>query len=998
MAEQLGNWSSAAGGENANALGQWTSHGPYGGTVLSLAVDPISTNVLYAGTPAGVFKSVDGGGNWTISLSDFYASLVVEGSTAQTIYAAGPGVVMSTDGGATWTAKNNGLLDQNGSPVAIRSLVVDHNNPNIVYALGGVVENYYTVFRSTDAGEVWTTVHTWFLHGSSEAFLRVNALTIDPIDSNVLYAGGATSASGLVFKSTNAGSTWTQSAPLGNDSRSIIGGVAVDPVNPSNVYAATGFEGLGMGVFRSTNAGQSWTLSKVGAQSSAITDFEISSANTNIIYACSWEGVFRSSDAGQTWNLLGGLPTQTPFYAMAIDSNSGGAVYAGSAKGIFKSINAGANWAAANNGLHNVDIWAVTIDPANSNRLFSRSNIFDTNEAYASADGGGSWASSGYFPEAIDPHNSNIIYATVGPNRDLQKSVDGGATWSTANAGLQDATILQVVIDPNHSNVLYAGTYSGVFKSTDAAASWNVLPTQFYPIALVIDPKDSGVLYSFTIYDDCVTVTYPTFKSTDGGVTWTNGPDFFYISSLAIDPVNTTTLYLGGCRSGDCGVFRSDDGGVNWTLAGVPPGEGASCLAVDPLKSGLLYAGTSGAGVFKSADKGKTWTPLNSGLTNLDIHALALDLTGNFLHAATGAGVFDYQIAIPCVYLNSSTSQTFSATGGSGNVNVTAPGGCSWQTANSASWISLDPASGGSGDGTVNFSVATNISVFPRTANVTIAGHQFTVNQFGGAAINSIDGTDFFVRQHYLDFLNRDPDPSGFAFWGDSINSCGFDPQCFEVKRINASGAFFLSIEFQQTGYLVYRTYKAAYGNLPDAPVPISFNEFLGDTQQIGQGVIVNQTDWEQLLENHKQAFFAAFVQRTRFTSEYPFSLMPDQFVDQLFLKAGLTPSATERQAAISEFGAAADTSDISARARVLRRVAENATLLQQEFNRAFVLMQYFGYLRRNPNDSPEPGLNFDGYNFWLSKLNQFHGNFVEAEMVKAFLSSTEYRQRFGQP
>ena len=88
------------------------------------------------------------------------------------------------------------------------------------------------------------------------------------------------------------------------------------------------------------------------------------------------------------------------------------------------------------------------------------------------------------------------------------------------------------------------------------------------------------------------------------------------------------------------------------------------------------------------------------------------------------------------------------------------------------------------------------------------------------------------------------------------------------------------------------------------------------------------------------------------------------------------------------------NTSDVAARGRALRRVAENSTLVTNEFNRAFVLMQYFGYLRRNPNDAPEG--NFDGYNFWLNKLNQFDGNFVNAEMVKAFIQSTEYRNRFA--
>jgi Tol biopolymer transport system component len=261
---------------------------------------------------------------------------------------------------------------------------------------------------------------------------------------------------------------------------------------------------------------------------------------------------------------------------------------------------------------------------------------------------------------------------------------------------------------------------------------------------------------------------------------------------------------------------------------------------------------------------------------------------------------------------------------------------------------------------------------------------------------NPIDCAEFFVRQHYLDFLNREPDATGLAFWTNEITVCGTDSGCIEAKRINVSAAFFLSIEFQETGYLVYRIYKSSYGDISGTPVPIKLNEFLPDTQLIGQSVIVNQAGWEQVLENNKQAFTAEFVQRSRFTSAYPTSLTPDQFVDQLFMNAGVTPSTTDRTAAVNEFGSATTTADNAARARALRRVAENLMLKQQEFNKAFVLMQYFGYLRRNPPDPPEPTLDFQGYNFWLNKLNQFSGNFIQAEMVKAFLVSTEYRQRFG--
>jgi hypothetical protein len=260
---------------------------------------------------------------------------------------------------------------------------------------------------------------------------------------------------------------------------------------------------------------------------------------------------------------------------------------------------------------------------------------------------------------------------------------------------------------------------------------------------------------------------------------------------------------------------------------------------------------------------------------------------------------------------------------------------------------------------------------------------------------NPIAQPPFFARLHYLDFLNREPDASGLAFWSDQITSCGADTACIEIRRINVSAAFFISIEFQQTGYLIYRMYRAAYGNLPGEPVPVRFNDFLPDTQQIGLGVVVGQTGWEQVLENNKNVFAADFVSRLRFRAAHPTTMSPTEFVNRLFVNAGVMPTAAQRQEAIAEFGAGAvNTADAAARGRALRRVAENPTLSQQEFNKAFVLMQYLGYLRRNPNDAPDG--NFDGYNFWLGKLNEFNGNFVNAEMVKAFILSGEYKQRFG--
>jgi hypothetical protein len=147
------------------------------------------------------------------------------------------------------------------------------------------------------------------------------------------------------------------------------------------------------------------------------------------------------------------------------------------------------------------------------------------------------------------------------------------------------------------------------------------------------------------------------------------------------------------------------------------------------------------------------------------------------------------------------------------------------------------------------------------------------------------------------------------------------------------------------------------------------------------------------MLDNNKQDFTGQFVQRSRFASAYPTSMTPAQFVDRLNQNSGGVLSSSELATAIGLFGAATDTSNLIARAQALRQVAENQKLYKAEFNRAFVLMQYFGYLRRNPNEGQDT--DYTGYEFWLDKLNGFNGNFVNAEMVKAFMTSVEYRDRF---
>ncbi len=252
---------------------------------------------------------------------------------------------------------------------------------------------------------------------------------------------------------------------------------------------------------------------------------------------------------------------------------------------------------------------------------------------------------------------------------------------------------------------------------------------------------------------------------------------------------------------------------------------------------------------------------------------------------------------------------------------------------------------------------------------------------------------DFFVRQHYVDFLNREADAPGLGFWVGQFTECDSRPVaeralCRELRKINISAAFFLSMEFQETGFYVIRLQRVAFGHRSDAAASrVAYQQFIRDSRQVGAGVVVGQPGFEQLLDQNKQAYAQQIVGGSDFETRFPSSQSASQYVDALFASAGVAPTPTEQQNAITAF-------NNGGRVGALRNVVESNSVRQAELNTSFVLMQYYGYLRRNPTDLPDT--NDGGYQFWLGKLNQFGGNFVNAEMVKAFITSSEYQQRFG--
>jgi hypothetical protein len=280
-----------------------------------------------------------------------------------------------------------------------------------------------------------------------------------------------------------------------------------------------------------------------------------------------------------------------------------------------------------------------------------------------------------------------------------------------------------------------------------------------------------------------------------------------------------------------------------------------------------------------------------------------------------------------------------------------------------------------------NVTTATTVVVSNAQGQTLLSGVFNTAGLVTQVA-NDIDATVFFVEQQYRDFLGREADDSGLGFWSNEIAQCNGDAGCLQRSRVNTSGAFFLSIEFQRTGYTLYLFHKASYGTMPRR------NAFLVDMQAAAQGVVVGQDGWPEQLAANMAAVAEAWVARAEFRQRYG-SLSNAQYVEALFANAGVI-ATDERAALVEGLNSGAET-----RATVLRKVADDAEFRSREQNPAFVLMQYFGYLHRNPDEGADSDLS--GFNFWLKKLEDNGGDFHRAQMVTAFIDSIEYRARFRQ-
>ena len=532
-------------------------------SVSALAIDPQVPATIYAGTipdqetgrGGGVFKSMNGGRNWTSMSSglgrrDVWA-LAIDPGAPQTIYAATDegGVFKTTDGGRSWRFVSAGI-ESNWA----LALAVDRSTPTTVYAgMNGGDDFDGGVFKSIDGGETWAPASNG-LDG-----VYVDALAIDQQNPATVYALGGRS----VFKSTDGAQTWSEIRGTLDRRTSAL---AMDPRSASTVYVGTRGSSGGPvdGVFKSIDSGRSWHGASAGMAARRLVSFAVHRTHASIYAATYGDGVFRSSDGGRTWQALvvGEEFTQD----VDIDPKTPSTVYVGTLGGMFKSGDGGQTWRPASRGLE------VDYEPAEISEV------------------------------AIAPSRPSTLYAGT-HGQGVFRSTDGARTWRLATTGLGAVFVRPIVVDPRRPETVYAVGYHGgsgrLYKTTNGGRRWQALPQLRGELSvgtLEVDERSPGTLYAAAYHPKG---GGGIIKSTDGGESWRlvnvglpRGRR--YVDDFVLDPVRRATVYamVNGA------VYRTTDGGARWRMFG----DGLPMLDFRALEFGSngrrLYAATYRGEVF----------------------------------------------------------------------------------------------------------------------------------------------------------------------------------------------------------------------------------------------------------------------------------------------------------------------------------------------------------------------------------------------------------------
>ncbi len=883
----------------------------------------------------------------------------------------------------------------------VNDLILDPQDPTgntlIVWLNGINVANDGGIYRSTNAMSgsptftqtlVTTSTTTSNGRGELRAYVRSGTTVIyvasgEP--SNVPAGATICNSStqfGALRRSDDGGVTWTAKLPGGGGfcQGQCFYNIGFDIV-PG---AATGTDKLLLGGnVASGNCARQQATSLDGAATTFTTHSATTHADTHVIkiapsnplvvYRGDDGGVWKSIDGGDTWlNQNNSTLRATQFQSVAVhptdpDISIGGTQDNGSNM----LLTGGATWLHSDDG----DGGFAMIDQSTPLTMYhTYFNQAGTQIGYArSLTGGtfGSWSFLGcsgtgttngvscaatvavnfYCPTALGPGSpNNTVY--IGTDRLLRSSTQGTANVAVSQVPIQSGVpISSIAISQLDDNYRFVGLNNGAlwFTTTGSATLTS------------LDPVGGGSVI----------------------------PDF-YVGRIAFDPNDKNTVYIGlGNYSGGTSPAQSHIWKVTNlnTTPVITPVNGSGItglpdvpingLVVDPQQSLRVFVGTD-IGVYISEDAGARWSPYGQGLPRVAVFDMAIQNVKRVLRIAThGRGMWEIPLfaptASPAFISGKVTTPDGSPLAGvtmnlsgarSARVITDSQGNYRFSNVDTDNFYTVTPS-------ILNYHFAPADQSFSLLANKSDAS--FTATRNAVSVGNVIDTSGFFVRQHYLDFLGREPDEAGFAFWTDQIMSCGADTECAERRTINVSAAYFLSIESMETGGLVHGLYQASYNRRPQ------YAEFMPDRATVANGVVVGSVNWTTTLAANKEAFVNDWVQRPDFQAAYG-GLGNAAYVDALISHAGGFNG--DRDAIVNGLNG-----NTLTRAAALRQVVEDPGFTSAKRNGMFVMMEYFGYLRRDPDDA--------GFNFWLNKLNQHNGNFEQAEMVKSFLVSGEYRSRF---
>jgi photosystem II stability/assembly factor-like uncharacterized protein len=613
------------------------------GPVNQIFPHPQTYGVLLASTVAGIYISRDDGITWYQSTST-QAGFIVADLFGSVLYAAGldGGLTSTSDLGKNWRSRVKGLqnvfvgglysaADSSGAKLyaateygvfggvgtgPVWSAPGLHRR---VFAVQGSPNDPQTLFAGTESAGVWKTSDggtTWIPSYSGVIPERIYAIQASQTDPTVVYAGTSTG----VFASADGGRSWNPPSTVNIPTVLSIG---IDPQSSLTAY----FGSLGGQIYKTTTAGASVLLVfKTNEDTDNITQIKVSPQVSNRVYAITASGyMVVTSDGGVTWNLAG--PDDVRVTSVDIDPHSPWLIYVGTvARGVYKSEDYGISWRPLGDEVMGT-VYSIAVDSRNPMNLYAGGEGY----VYGSGDGGLTWTnlSNGLPPRPVttvltDPFNPGVLYTSV-QSRGIFVSCDGGNFWQASSQDLVSDTSTAIAIDPLYTSRLYAGSQAkGVFVSEDAATTW-VASTDgmtLFVRGIAFDAANPHTMYAGSLLGG-------VFKSTNQGETWNpSGLGNKVILQVKSDPVNSGTVYAATSN----GISRSTDGGATWSDLGQKVGYVFS-VAIDPLNRDTVYVGGSGGKIFKSTDRGITWTESDSGLPVGNVVSMAVDGANKAIYA-----------------------------------------------------------------------------------------------------------------------------------------------------------------------------------------------------------------------------------------------------------------------------------------------------------------------------------------------------------------------------